>query len=102
MPSAVGRWATSLPDLEPMTIISGGVRVPMNRREVDSSKAASPGCWLLTRQVETTFRLLMSITWIWLAMETDTKSVVPDLSNKSSEGWATTLKRSEERRVGKE
>src|SRR5712691_11936632 len=68
-----------------MTIISGGVRVRMNRREGDSSKAASPGRWLLTCQVETICRLFVSITWIWLAMAMNTKSVVPDLSNKSSE-----------------
>src|SRR6266566_5518439 len=46
MPSAVGRSATSLPDFESMAIISGGVCVPINSREADSSNAASPGCWM--------------------------------------------------------
>src|SRR5882672_5213966 len=69
-----------------MTIISAGVRVPMNSRDVDSSNAASPGRWLVTGQVDRTSRFLVSITWSLLAMETKTKSVFPALSSKSSEG----------------
>src|SRR5207249_351628 len=75
-----------LADFESMTTISAGVRVPMNNRKVDSSNAASPGRWLVTGQVDRTSRLLVSITWSLLAMETKTNSVFPVLSSNSSEG----------------
>src|SRR5713226_5154323 len=91
MPSAVGKWATSLPDLESMTIISGGMRVPMNRRDVVSSKSRPPRLWRLTGQVASSCRLFGSTNLQLIREGNEDKKRCPRLFQEQFRGMGANL-----------